>query len=158
MEIFIDGNYSNIRFSAAHFIPGEWKCSRIHGHDYSISVRITGSMEGKTYLLDFSKAKSNLKEIADYLDHRVLIPEKRKGIRITRKEGNLTVRLQGKTYSFPEEETRVVPIKDTTAECLSEYILEKFVNSLKQEIGQVEVEVHEGPGQYAKSIWKKESS
>ena len=155
VEIFIDGNYSNIRFSAAHFIPGDWKCSRIHGHDYSISVRITGSLGDKTYFLDFSKAKSKLKEIADHLDHRVLIPEKRDGISIGRREGNLIVRIEGKTYSFPEEEARIVPVKDTTAECLSQYILGRFIDSLDQEVEGVDIEVHEGPGQYAKSSWKK---
>ncbi len=157
MEIFIDGNYSNIRFSAAHFIPGDWKCSRIHGHDYSISVKIVGSMKDKSYFLDFSKAKSNLKEIADFLDHRVLIPEKRRGINIEEKEGYLKVKLEGKHYTFPVEETRVIPVKDTTAECLSEYILDKFVKSLEQRVEEVEIEVHEGPGQYAKSARKLES-
>ncbi len=154
MEIFIDGDYSNIRFSAAHFIPGEWKCSRIHGHDYSISVRITGSLGNKTYFLDFTKAKSILREIADLLDHRVLIPESRKGIKIERDGSNLKVLIEGKSYSFPEEECRLVPVKDTTAECLSEFVLNEFVKSLKQKVQQVELEIHEGPGQYAKSTWK----
>jgi len=158
VEIYIDGSYLNIRFSSAHFIPGDWKCSRIHGHDYSISVRITGSMGDKTYFLDFSKAKSKLKEIADYLDHIVLIPEKRRGISIKRKGSNLNVGLGGKTYSFPNDECRIVPVKDTTAECLSEYILQRFVESLEQSVERVEIEVHEGPGQYAKSTWKNESS
>lgn len=158
MEIFIDGNYTNIRFSCAHFIPGDWKCSRIHGHDYSISVRIVGSMDGKSYFLDFSKAKSNLKEIADFLDHRVLIPEKREGIKLEERDGNLIVRIEDKTYSFPSEESRIIPVKDTTAECLSEYILEKFVGSIAQRVEEIEIEVHEGPGQYAKSIWKQKSS
>lgn len=158
MEIFIDGNYSNIRFSSAHFIPGDWKCSRIHGHDYSISVKLFGKMNGKSYFLDFSQAKANLKEIADFLDHRVLIPEKRRGIKIEKDAGNLNVKLEGKKYSFPEEESRLIPIRDTTAECLSEYILKKFVNSLKQRVEGVEIEVHEGPGQYAKSVWKQKSS
>ncbi len=158
MEIYIDGSYSNIRFSSAHFIPGDWKCSRIHGHDYSISVKITGSLGDKTYFLDFSKAKSKLKEIADYLDHMVLIPEKRRGIIIGRNGSNVNVGLEGKTYSFPAEECRIVPVQDTTAECLSEFILQKFVESLEQSVERVELEVHEGPGQYAKSTWKNESS
>lgn len=154
MEIFIDGNYSNIRFSAAHFIPGDWKCSRIHGHDYSISVNIKGSMDGSTYLLDFSKAKSALREIADYLDHRVLIPEFRDGINIQKDDENLIIRLEGKMYSFPEEECRLLSVRDTTAECLSEYVLERFIKSLELTVERVDIEIHEGPGQYAKSTWK----
>lgn len=158
MEIFIDGNYSNIRFSSAHFIPGDWKCSRIHGHDYSVSVKIIGKMDGKSYFLDFSKAKSNLRDIVDYLDHRVLIPEGNADMILKRRERNLEVNLGEKSYSFPEEECRLIPIMDTTAECLSEFLLDRFVKSLNQDAEEIELEVHEGPGQYAKSIWKREGS
>ncbi len=155
MEIFIDGNYANIRFSSAHFIPGNWKCSRIHGHDYSISVRLMGSLEGKNYLIDFTKVKSALREIADGLDHRVLIPERRDGIAIREDGKNLTVEIEGKRYSFPVDESKIIPVRDTTAECLSKYILDEFLKSLGQRMEMVEVEVHEGPGQYAKSVWKE---
>jgi len=158
VEIYIDGNYSNIRFSAAHFIPGDWKCSRLHGHDYSISVKIIGELNGKSYFLDFSKAKAKLREIADFLDHRVLVPELREGIRIEKRDANLIVILDGKNYSFPDEECRLIPVKDTTAELLSEFILDRFVKSLEQEVEEVEIEVHEGPGQYAKSVWKSKGS
>ncbi|MGC8645019.1 MAG: 6-pyruvoyl trahydropterin synthase family protein [Thermoplasmata archaeon] len=156
MEIYIDGNYSNIRFSAAHFIPGDWKCSRIHGHDYSISARVVGEMGNESYFMDFSKAKSKLKEIADYLDHRVLIPQLRPGIGIEESMGNVTVRLGGKRYSFPSDECRIIPVKDTTAECLSQYVLEAFLPIVDERVGEVDVEVHEGPGQYARSSWKRD--
>ncbi|MEM0128127.1 MAG: 6-carboxytetrahydropterin synthase [Thermoplasmatales archaeon] len=155
MEIYIDGNYSNIRFSAAHFIPGEWKCSRLHGHDYSISVKVIGNMGNDSYFMDFSKAKSKLKEAADYLDHRVLIPQLHPGIIINEENDNLTVVLKGKKYSFPLDECRVIPVKDTTAECLSDYLIKSFVSSVDDRVDQVEMEVHEGPGQYAKSTWKR---
>ncbi len=155
MEIYIDGNYTNIRFSAAHFIPGEWKCDRIHGHDYAISARIGGELDGNSYFLDFSSAKSSLKEIADFLDHRVLIPLNNKVMKIEERDNKITVKVRDKEYTFPASECRLLPIMDSTAECLSSYILEKFRNSLKGGYNEIEIEVHEGPGQYAKSSWKK---
>ncbi|MEM0073396.1 MAG: 6-pyruvoyl tetrahydropterin synthase family protein [Thermoplasmatales archaeon] len=155
MEIYIDGNYSNIRFSAAHFIPGDWKCSRIHGHDYSISVRIKGDMRDESYFMDFSKAKAKLREIADYLDHMVLIPQLHPGIIISTYENNKNITMDGKTYSFPSEECRIIPVKDTTAECLSDYLIQSFISSVDDRVSEVELEVHEGPGQYAKSTWKR---
>ncbi len=155
MEIYIDGNYTNIRFSAAHFIPGNWKCDRIHGHDYSISARISGDMTHKSYFIDFSTAKNSLKEIADFLDHRMLIPGQNKEMKIETQENNVVVRFRDKVYSFPSTECRILPIMDTTAECLSIYVLERFKDSIKEDIDGIDIEVYEGPGQYAKSTWKK---
>lgn len=155
MDIYIDGNYTNIRFSAAHFIPGEWKCDRIHGHDYSISAKISGELDGNSYFLDFSSAKSSLKEIADFLDHRVLIPTKNKVMVIKEEKNSIYVKVKEKEYSFPSSECRLLPIMDTTAECLSIYVLEKFRESLKGSYDEIDIEIHEGPGQYARSVWKK---
>lgn len=155
MEIYIDGNYSNIRFSAAHFIPGEWKCDRIHGHDYFISARIAGELDGNSYFLDFSKAKTSLKEIADSLDHTVLIPEKNKIMHLRKENSSIYVKVREKEYTFPLSECRILPIMDTTAECLSIYILDKFRESLEGNYEEIDIEIHEGPGQYAKSSWKK---
>jgi 6-pyruvoyltetrahydropterin/6-carboxytetrahydropterin synthase len=155
MDIYIDGNYTNIRFSAAHFIPGEWKCDRIHGHDYAISAKISGELGNNSYFLDFSSAKSSLKEIADFLDHRVIIPTKNKIMKIEEKGNTISVKVRDKEYSFPTSECRLLPIMDSTAECLSSYILDKFKNSLKGKYNEIEIEVHEGPGQYARSTWKE---
>jgi 6-pyruvoyltetrahydropterin/6-carboxytetrahydropterin synthase len=153
MEIYIDGNYSNIRFSAAHFIPGEWKCSRLHGHDYHISVKISGELNDESYFLDFSEVKSKLREIAEYLDHRVLIPDGNRSMDVRTVNGKVHVNMGKKEYLFPAEECRIIPVKDTTAECLSDYILKKFVESIDHRVKDVELEVHEGPGQYARARW-----
>ncbi|MCL5681020.1 MAG: 6-carboxytetrahydropterin synthase [Candidatus Thermoplasmatota archaeon] len=155
MEIYIDGNFSNIRFSCAHFIPGDWKCDRIHGHDYSLSARIAGELGDKSYFLDFSSAKNSLKEIADFLDHRILIPTENPSVKIERTERSVKVGVRDKEYEFPIEECRFLPIKDSTAECLSNYILQRFRETMVGNYQAVEIEVHEGPGQYAKSSWKK---
>lgn len=155
MDIYIDGNYSNIRFSAAHFIPGDWKCSRLHGHDYSISIKISGNLNNDSYFLDFSEVKSKLREIADYLDHKVLIPELNESMKIEPNGNNLIVKVGDKEYSFPKDECRLVPIKDSTAECLSGFVLNRFVESVNEKVSRVEVDVHEGPGQYARTKWTR---
>ncbi len=155
MQIHIDGNANNIRFSAAHFIPGEWKCDRIHGHDYSISATIEGELEGKSYFLDFTGAKKALRDISDYLDHMVLVPRNNKQMTIKEENGKVTVSFRDKTYMFPAREVRFLDIMDTTAECLSNYILEEVRKKLDPNLKKIEIEVHEGPGQYAKATWVK---
>ena len=72
----MDGWRSNIRFSSAHIIHEYEKCGRLHGHTYAIHAKIYGEPDSKGIILDFSILKEKLREIADELDHKVLIPEK----------------------------------------------------------------------------------
>lgn len=66
-------------FDSAHFLAGyDGKCSNIHGHRWRVITEIkgeelqsTGSMRGM--LIDFSDLKKDLKELADELDHSLII-------------------------------------------------------------------------------------
>lgn len=70
---------SEASFDSAHFLSGyEGKCKNIHGHRWTIKVEIygetlqeNGSCRGM--LLDFGELKKELKEIADYFDHSLII-------------------------------------------------------------------------------------
>ena len=72
--IVIDGWKAKIRFSAAHVIPEYEKCGRLHGHSYAVHARLHGSLDEKGIIIDFSIAKQILKDIADTLDHMIIIP------------------------------------------------------------------------------------
>lgn len=68
-------------FDSAHFLNGyEGKCSNIHGHHWVVEIEVGSpslQADGQTrgMIVDFSKLKSDLKCIADALDH-CLIMEK----------------------------------------------------------------------------------
>lgn len=61
-------------FEAAHRIvdyPG--KCNRLHGHNWKVEMKISGSsLDELGMLIDFKAAKAMLKEAVDSLDHRFL--------------------------------------------------------------------------------------
>ena len=76
MYVEVDGWKSHILFSSAHIIPEYEKCGRLHGHTYAVHVRIVGKPDEKGIIIDFSLLKNILKEIVNYLDHKVLIPNK----------------------------------------------------------------------------------
>lgn len=65
-------------FDSAHFLSGyEGKCSNIHGHRWKIEAEIFSESlipEGQTrgMIVDFGDLKSDLKDIADSLDHRLI--------------------------------------------------------------------------------------
>ena len=61
-------------FEAAHFLAGyEGKCSRLHGHNWTVEAIVRGErLDRLGMLVDFSVLKSELKRILDLFDHRFL--------------------------------------------------------------------------------------
>jgi len=61
-------------FDAAHKLENyQGKCSRVHGHRWTVEVFVIGDKLNKTGLLvDFSVLKSKLEKIVEKLDHSFL--------------------------------------------------------------------------------------
>lgn len=63
-------------FEAAHFLPnvGEFhKCRKLHGHSYSMTVEVTGTVDGTTGMVrDFADIGARIDGIAKFLDHTTL--------------------------------------------------------------------------------------
>lgn len=66
-------------FDSAHFLAGyNGKCSNIHGHRWTVKAEAAGNaLEESGHLrgmvMDFGDLKSELKLIADYFDHALII-------------------------------------------------------------------------------------
>jgi 6-pyruvoyltetrahydropterin/6-carboxytetrahydropterin synthase len=150
--ITIDGWRSNIRFSCAHIIYEYEKCGRIHGHTYAVHAKITGETDTKGIIIDFSILKQTLREIANELDHRLLIPEKSSVSKIKKHEKSIEILALNKRFLFPKEDCIFLPIKSTSAENLSKYILNEFLDrmELPKKVSHIEIGVDEGYGQGAK--------
>ncbi len=58
-------------FSAAHFIPGHWKCGRVHGHNFRVEVEVEGDLRNGM-VMDFYELKKILREIVERYDHGLL--------------------------------------------------------------------------------------
>lgn len=150
--ITIDGWRSNIRFSCAHIIHEYEKCGRLHGHTYAIHVKITGKKDKKGIILDFSQLKNTLRDIANELDHHLLIPKKSKIAKITKRDENVELIALEKEFIVPLEDCVFLPIESTSAENLAEFVLEELLRRIKfpNTIENVEIGVDEGYGQGAK--------
>ena len=152
--ISIDGWRSNIRFSSAHIIHEYEKCGRLHGHTYAVHVKIHGKRDEKGIILDFAILKQILRDITNDLDHKLLIPEKSRITKIEKENENIIINALGKKFSIPLGDCVFLPIKSTSAENLSSYILDKLIDKLplSEYIESVEVGVDEGYGQGARII------
>jgi len=91
--------------------------------------------------------KSYLKEIADQLDHRILIPEKNNHVKI--EENEIKINFENKKYVLPKEDCILLPIKSATTENLAYYILYKLLKKINQHenIKKIEIGLDEGIGQ-----------
>ena len=104
----VDGWKNNIYFSSSHFLLGHKKCGYLHGHSYAIHSKIYGEKNKQDFIIDFSILKSYLKEIANQLDHRILIPEKNKYVTVD--ENEIRINFENKKYILPKEDCVLLPI------------------------------------------------
>jgi 6-pyruvoyltetrahydropterin/6-carboxytetrahydropterin synthase len=150
--IYIDGWKVNIRFSSAHIIPEYEKCGKLHGHTYAIHAKIIGKYDKNGIIMDFSQLKDALKDIADELDHKILIPEKNTSTSIEKNSSYVKISFLDKSYSFPPSDCVFLPIISTTAENLALYVLEKIQKKITflKNIESIEIGVDEGYGQGAR--------
>jgi 6-pyruvoyltetrahydropterin/6-carboxytetrahydropterin synthase len=150
--IVVDGWRSNIRFSSAHIIPEYEKCGRLHGHSYGVHIKIEGIPNSKGIIMDFSLVKETLKDIVDDLDHKILVPEKSKSMKIKIEKEYITVTLLEKRYVFPLSDCVFLSIESTSAENLAGFILDRFVEKIEmpKNIKRIEIGVDEGFGQGAR--------
>lgn len=148
MEIHVDGWSSNIRFSSAHFIPKLGKCSRIHGHDYGVKLRLYGEKVNGV-LIDFTDLKKAMREAISDIDHKLLIPGRSGEATYTINNGEVEVKYENKRIVAVENDVHICDVEVTSSEELSEYIGRRIMKNLghRPNLSRMEVGVEEGPGQ-----------
>jgi len=152
MKLKIDGWKQHLVFSVSHFLPAQGQCERLHGHTYAVFLELSGELGNNDMLVDFKKLKHTIKEVIDELDHRVIIPIHNPFINITVRERKVEIHFEEREFVFPREDVLLLPISSSSAEKLSQYILEEMVKGLEDELGDLSkicVGVDEGPGQGA---------
>jgi len=143
----IDGWKKNIRFSSAHFIPGHTKCSRLHGHTYALFLTLEAEQVTESgMIMDFSILTTCLKKLADMLDHKILIPQKYKGVK--QQDSSVLVSCDTKQYQLPIEDCVLLPLDIITAEQLAQYCLNYVEETvtLPKMVTKITVGVDEGFG------------
>ena len=111
-----------MHFSASHFVKSEEDVENLHGHNYSLEVKLTGPLNEDGMVYDFRNMKAMAIKICKTLDHKVLLPQDSKTIKVSKSDEFIEVHVGEKRYVFPEEDCVVIPTKATTAELLAKYI------------------------------------
>ncbi len=111
-----------MHFSASHFLRFCGDCERLHGHNYTLEVFITGPLNEDGMIVDFNEVKEKAVNICKSLDHKVMLPGESSAIEVKKEDGFIEVNVGTKHYVFPEEDCVIIPTKATTAELLSKYL------------------------------------
>jgi 6-pyruvoyltetrahydropterin/6-carboxytetrahydropterin synthase len=141
-------------FCAGHFVTYDGhECEPLHGHNYRAAVVVEGVLDENAYVIDFTRLKRTLRATVDRLDHRMLLPDRSRLIRIARVGESIEASYKGKRYVFPAEDVVLLPIANTTAEMLAWWLAQELRGSpagiLPAGATLIEVEVEESFGQRA---------
>jgi 6-pyruvoyltetrahydropterin/6-carboxytetrahydropterin synthase len=146
----------NLMFAAGHFVSYDGdKVEPLHGHNYRLGVAVEGPTDENAYVFNFVTLKRIMKRVADELDHRMLLPRDNPLIAVEpQADGGVIARAQGRWYRFPQEDTLILPLPNTTVEMLARYLCGRLREELRARAGAahltaVEVEVEETFGQMA---------
>jgi len=143
-------------FASAHFITFRGhQCESLHGHNYRVGVMVEGAVDDEClFVLDFSILKKIVRKIVDDIDHKVLLPTNNPKLAYRHDGEMVHVDYFGKpTYVFPKGDCALLPIQNSTAEMLAEYIAvhvkRELIEGGYDHLTLLELEVEENFGQSA---------
>jgi 6-pyruvoyltetrahydropterin/6-carboxytetrahydropterin synthase len=123
----------------------------LHGHNYIVRCRVDGALTADRWVIDFSVLKRAVREACGRLDHRFLLQRESTLLEIAEDGAGWTVRFGSREYRFPASDVVALPIENSTAELLAEWIAERVLESLAgpehANLTRIAVEVEEMPGQ-----------
>jgi 6-pyruvoyltetrahydropterin/6-carboxytetrahydropterin synthase len=143
-------------FASAHFITFKGhQCETLHGHNYRVGVAVEGTLDAETlFVLDFSVLKQITRRLVDRIDHKVLLPTLNPKLAYREDGEHLSVDYFGKpTYVFPKRDCALLPIPNSTAEMLAQYLGSQLREELAAggytHLTSLDLEVEENYGQSA---------
>lgn len=150
-KVKVAGGY--LKFSSAHFITFGGKCERLHGHNYGVLVEIEGTLNDDKLVFDFTILKRLTKEICQTLNHRFLLSMRNPHFELIESFDAWEIHFEQKRYVFPRTDVVELPIDNSTAERLAEYICQELITRLSSyntaNLHTIMVGVEEAPMQMA---------
>lgn len=140
-------------FSAAHFITFNGNvCERLHGHNWRVAVQVNGPLDENSYVFDFIALRDGVQTVVDELDHRMLVATEHPTIKVAASPKEVELTFEDRRWVFPADECVLLPIANTTAELLANWIGQRLIESVSLQDSHLEslsVEVEENFGQWA---------
>jgi 6-pyruvoyltetrahydropterin/6-carboxytetrahydropterin synthase len=142
---------NRLRFAAAHMATFSGSCEPLHGHNYDVMVELEGELTEDSWVWDFGAVKRSARALTEELDHHFLLQRNSQHLSIEEAADSWTVGFGERRYSFPKSDVYVLPIENTTAECISEWFAGRLIAALNEQgathLTRISVGIEEMPGQ-----------
>jgi 6-pyruvoyltetrahydropterin/6-carboxytetrahydropterin synthase len=142
---------NRLRFAAAHLATFGGGCEPLHGHNYDVFVEVEGDLMEDAWVWDFGDLKRATRSITEELDHKFLLQRESQVLEIEQQEGAWVVTFQDRRYVFPATDVAVLPIDNSTAERLAEWVAARLLSYLRESgaasLKRLTVGIEEMPGQ-----------
>jgi 6-pyruvoyltetrahydropterin/6-carboxytetrahydropterin synthase len=151
MEYRVRVERNKLKFAAAHFATYDGKLEPLHGHNYAVTIEVSGDLTNDAWVCDFSTLKNAGKALCDELDHKFLLQRNSREIEIDETETNWKIRFADRGFVFAKADVLALPIDNTTAERLAEWFIGRLRDDLvargAKNLRSITVGVEEAPGQ-----------
>lgn len=141
---------NRLKFAAAHMATFGGDLEPLHGHNYALHLEVAGTLADDSWVIDFASLKRIGREVCGRLDHKFLLQGSSNVISVQRGE-EVTLSFAGRRYLFPAADVVELPLDNTTAERLAEWIAGEVTRALAAagagNISHLRVGVEEAPGQ-----------
>lgn len=94
LSIFVEAS-----FDYAHFLPRSERCFPLHGHTSTAELELKGEADESGMVMDFSDARSLLKEALSLVDHKLVASREH----CARQGGTLVIEYQKFLFRLPAE-------------------------------------------------------
>jgi len=149
----------DMKFSAAHYtIFSATEREGLHGHDHFVSLELTGEVADNGLLggVCYSTAKSVARDLCREWDEKVLLPAQSPFMELRNEGDSVVAEFSGQVHCFPKADVLILPIPNTSLECLAELFAARYAHALEltamfQGCVDVSVTVSGSPGQFATS-------
>ncbi len=125
----------NFKFSCSHFtIFSQDAAEALHGHNYYVSAEfgVTELDPRLGMAFDFNLLKPLVRELADRLDEKVLIPSNSPFLKIESKAESVRVSFGKKNYEFPASDVLLLDVVNITAEELARTFASEVASAIKK--------------------------
>jgi 6-pyruvoyltetrahydropterin/6-carboxytetrahydropterin synthase len=154
----IEINKEYLKFSAAHFtIFNATERERLHGHNFLVCARASSPVGDNGLCFPYDRLKKKLRTLCDELDEYTLLPAQSPHMGVNKNGHYYIGEYNGEKLWFVAADTLLLPIRNSTVEELSYYLLQRLLEDddfiQQHDIRAIEVKVSSGPGQCGNALW-----
>ena len=158
-ETTIEISKEDLKFSAAHFtIFSATERERLHGHNFGVYVSVTAAVGENGMCFNYTELKSRVRTLCRELDEYTLLPAQSPHLEITENDGQYVVGFNDETLYFTKKDTKLLPLRNTTVEEYSHYLLSRLVQDRAffdpDTVRAIVLKVSSGPGQWGSASWE----